>query len=68
MVSWSTGLHVALQPATSGMPVSDSVTNGVAHQPPVGPTPDFLMTNHDPSGRQLSQGCANYLSSIITGW
>ena len=51
MVSWSTGLHVALQLATSGMPISDSVTNDVAHQPPVDLTPDFLMTNHNPSDR-----------------
>ncbi len=29
MVSWSTGLHVALQLATYGMLMSDSVTNDV---------------------------------------
>ncbi len=51
MVSWSTGLHVALQPATFGIPISDSATNDVAHQPPVDPTPVFLMTNHHTSDR-----------------
>ena len=51
MMSWSTGLHVALQLATSGMPVPGSVTNDAAHQPSVDPTPDFLMMNPNTSER-----------------
>ena len=51
MVSWSTGLYIALQLATSGMPPSESVTNDVPHQPPADRTPDFFMANHNTSDR-----------------
>ncbi len=72
MVSWSIWLRVVLQLATSGMPISNSVTNDVAHQPPVDLTPDVSMTNHNNSDRLLNPGqhnvCTHAVCYTISTW